>query len=94
MTTTPTLHYATTGAQLQNRYFQSQSDVNNITEFSENVLLSTADSPYANHVEPTFAITDNGTLFAGWKNAETPTGGGARVSVVKSVDGGKTWTKL
>jgi hypothetical protein len=93
VTTAPTLQYVTIEGQPQNHYSLTQSDAENITEFSDNVLLSAADSPYANHVEPTIAITDNGTLFAGYKNAETPTGGGARVSIVKSVDGGKTWTE-
>jgi hypothetical protein len=37
-------------------------------------------------------ISDNDTIFAGWKNAETHNGWGVRVSFVKSSDGGKTWT--
>ncbi|MFW9919072.1 MAG: sialidase family protein [Candidatus Thorarchaeota archaeon] len=73
-------------------YHIAQEGGRNITEFSENVLLSTRDLPYAHHVEPTIAVSDNGTLFAGWKNSETHNGGGARVSVAKSVDGGTTWT--
>ncbi len=73
-------------------YALSQETENDVVEFSENLLLSTRDTPYAHHVEPTIAISDNGTLFAGWKNAETHDGGGARVSIVKSVDGGTTWT--
>ncbi|MDF1538284.1 MAG: sialidase family protein [Candidatus Thorarchaeota archaeon] len=73
-------------------FVQAQTENMTITGFSENLLLSTRDSPYAHHVEPTIAISDNGTLFAGWKNSETHNGGGARVSVVKSVDGGDSWT--
>ncbi len=73
-------------------FLQAQDTNIMITGFSENILLSTRDSPYAHHVEPTIAISDNGTLFAGWKNSETHYGGGARVSVVKSGDGGATWT--
>ncbi|GAG66107.1 unnamed protein product, partial [marine sediment metagenome] len=36
---------------------------------------------------------DNGTIFVGWKNSETHNGGGARVSIVRSLDLGKTWTQ-
>ncbi|MFW9849175.1 MAG: sialidase family protein, partial [Candidatus Thorarchaeota archaeon] len=76
----------------ENQFVEAQDVVPQIESFSENVLLSTRDLPYAHHVEPTLAISDNGTIFAGWKNSETDYGGGARVSVVKSVDGGTTWT--
>ncbi|MHA1933682.1 MAG: sialidase family protein [Candidatus Thorarchaeota archaeon] len=62
------------------------------TIFSSNVLLSTDDSTYSHHVEVSMAISDNGTIFAGWKNSPTHNGPGVRVSVVKSVDGGNTWT--
>jgi hypothetical protein len=63
-----------------------------ISGFSENILLSQSDFLYAHHVEPTIAISANGTICAGWKNSETAIGGGARVSVIRSVDGGETWT--
>ncbi len=63
-----------------------------LTVFSSNMLLSTDDSTYAHHVEVSMAISDNGTIFAGWKNSPTHNGPGVRVSVVKSVDGGSTWT--
>lgn len=63
-----------------------------IVDFTENLRLSTDDSSYNHHVEATMVISDNGTLFAGWKNSETHNGGGARVSFVKSVDGGETWS--
>jgi len=62
-----------------------------VVVFSDAKLLSTIDALYNHHVEPTLAISDNGTLFAGWKNSETHTGGGAQVSFTKSVDGGETW---
>ncbi|MHA1905893.1 MAG: sialidase family protein [Candidatus Thorarchaeota archaeon] len=75
------------------QYVEAQDVTQNIVSFSENILLSTRDLPYAHHVEPTIAISDNGTIIAGWKNSETHIGGGARVSVVKSVDGGATWTE-
>ncbi|MHA2299414.1 MAG: sialidase family protein [Candidatus Thorarchaeota archaeon] len=63
-----------------------------IVDFTQNLLLSTDDIVYNHHVEVTMVISDNGTLFAGWKNAETHNGGGARVSFVKSSDGGETWS--
>ncbi|MFX0054848.1 MAG: sialidase family protein [Candidatus Hermodarchaeota archaeon] len=64
-----------------------------IVALSENVLLSTDDSTYPHHVEVSMAISDNGTIFAGWKNADTHNGPGIRVSVAKSADGGATWTE-
>ncbi|MFW9846664.1 MAG: sialidase family protein, partial [Candidatus Thorarchaeota archaeon] len=64
-----------------------------VVEFSENVLLSTDDSTYPHHVEVSMAISDNGSIFAGWKNADTHNGPGIRVSVSKSVDRGATWTE-
>ncbi|MHA2191958.1 MAG: sialidase family protein [Candidatus Thorarchaeota archaeon] len=63
-----------------------------VVDFSQNLLLSTEDDSYDHHVEVTMVISDNGTLFAGWKNSETHNGGGARVSFVKSSDGGETWS--
>ncbi|MHA2141494.1 MAG: sialidase family protein [Candidatus Thorarchaeota archaeon] len=63
-----------------------------IVDFTQNLLLSTVDIDYAHHVEVTMVISDNGTLFAGWKNSETHNGGGARVSFVKSSNGGETWS--
>lgn len=62
-----------------------------IIAFSDEILLSTFDFEYSHHVEPTLAISDNGTIFAGWKSSETHNGGGAEVSFTKSVDGGITW---
>jgi hypothetical protein len=75
------------------------SDVDYIvTDFSENILLSTVDyylpkitEHLPDHVEPTLAISDNDTLFAGWKNARTHNGGGVRNSFTRSNDYGKTW---
>jgi hypothetical protein len=68
---------------------ETQSEVSG---FSSNILLSTDDSAYPHHVEVSMAISDNGTLFAGWKESSTHDGPGIRVSVTKSVDGGATWT--
>ncbi len=64
-----------------------------IDAFTPNLLLSTNDGVYGHHVEVSMAISDNGTLFAGWKNADTHNGPGLRVSIAKSVDGGATWTQ-
>ncbi len=64
-----------------------------IVAFSPNLLLSTDDSNYNHHVEVSVAISDNGTIFAGWKNSDTHNGPGTRVSIVKSADGGTTWTQ-
>ncbi|MFX0108812.1 MAG: hypothetical protein ACFE7R_11040, partial [Candidatus Hodarchaeota archaeon] len=66
---------------------------NHVTDFSQNVLLSTDDSNYEHHVEVSLAISDGGMLFAGWKNSATHNGGGLRVSFVRSSDGGDTWTQ-
>ena len=63
-----------------------------IIAFSDEILLSIFDFEYSHHVETTLAISDNGTIFAGWKNSETHNGGGADVSFTKSGDGGETWT--
>ena len=64
-----------------------------ILGFSSNTLLSTNDNNYAHHVEVSMAISDGGTIFIGWKNSETHNGGGARVSIVRSLDGGTSWTQ-
>lgn len=63
-----------------------------VDAFSEDKLLSTNDLTYNHHVEPSLAISDNGTVFAGWKNSETYNGGGAQVSFAKSGNGGDTWS--
>lgn len=63
-----------------------------ILSFSEDKLLSIDDSNYPHHVEVSMAISENGIIFVGWKNSETHNGGGARVSIVRSLDGGQTWT--
>ncbi len=71
----------------------SSQEEGGIVAFSPNFLLSTDDSQYAHHVEVSVAISDNGTIFAGWKNSDLHNGPGLRVSIVKSVDGGTTWTE-
>ena len=63
-----------------------------IIEFSNNILLSTRDSDYSDHVEPTLAISQDDKIFAGWKNAYGHNTGGVRVSFVRSDDNGKSWT--
>jgi hypothetical protein len=74
---------------LQGTSAESQAEVSG---FSSDVLLSTNDSIYPHHVEVSMAISDNGTIFAGWKDASTHNGPGIRVSVSKSADNGITWT--
>ncbi|MFX1547586.1 MAG: sialidase family protein [Promethearchaeota archaeon] len=71
--------------KLMNESFQVES-------FSRHKILSITDIPYTHHVEPTLAISANGTIFAGWKDAFSHDGGGVRVSFSKSVDGGFSWT--
>lgn len=71
----------------------SQKADEDILRFSSNKLLSTDDNNYAHHVEVSMAISDNGTIFVGWKNSETHNGGGARVSIVRSLDCGKSWNQ-
>jgi len=63
-----------------------------IIGFSENKLLSLNDDLYTHHVEPTIAVSANGTVFAGWKDADTHNGAGIRVSFSKSNDNGITWS--
>ena len=70
----------------------SSQEQEGIVAFSRSMLLSTDDSQYDHHVEVSVAISDNGTVFAGWKNSDLHNGPGLRVSIVKSVDGGATWT--
>ena len=71
----------------------SQDTEEVILGFSSNKLLSTDDNNYAHHVEVSMAISENGTFFVGWKNSETHNGGGVRVSIVRSLDLGKSWTQ-
>lgn len=77
-------------------FFTGQDQEENITvvgKFSTNTLISTADLIYEHHVEPTLAVSDNDTLFVGFKNSETHNGGGARVSFSKSADNGEPWSR-
>lgn len=84
------IHCPSNGAK--SRVYMAQSSDTTIVGFTKNLLLSTSDIAYEHHVEVTMVITENDTLFAGWKNSETHNGGGARVSFVKSSDGGETWS--
>ncbi|MFX0092100.1 MAG: sialidase family protein, partial [Candidatus Hodarchaeota archaeon] len=63
-----------------------------ISAFSQDILLSQTDAEYTHHVEPTIAISENGTIFTGWKNAFSHNGPGMRVSFSKSIDNGRTWS--
>ena len=67
-------------------------DLNSSGTNSKNTLLSTDDSNWNHHVEPMIAISDNGTLFVGWKNADTHYGPGKNVGIVKSINNGVSWT--
>ncbi|MHA1932614.1 MAG: sialidase family protein [Promethearchaeota archaeon] len=78
--------------QFVSGYLQG-ADAPDIIGFSENILISTDDSLYSHHVEPTMAISDNGTIFAGWKDAMTHYGAGYRVSFSRSTDNGKNWSE-
>ncbi|MHA1638295.1 MAG: sialidase family protein [Candidatus Thorarchaeota archaeon] len=60
--------------------------------FSENILLSTDDTQWENHVEPTLSISNENDVCVGWKNAETDTGGGARVSFTRIMSNEDTWS--
>jgi hypothetical protein len=75
------------------KLYTAQKSPPDIIGFSENKLLSTDDLLFPHHVEVSMAISDNGTIFAGWKNADTHNGGGVRVSYAKSNDGGNSWSK-
>ncbi|NHK31651.1 MAG: exo-alpha-sialidase [Asgard group archaeon] len=63
-----------------------------IVSFTEDILLSTDDSIYPHHVEPTIAIGDDGTIYTGWKNAFGHNTAGVRVAFSKSKNNGRTWT--
>lgn len=63
-----------------------------IVGFTDDILLSTDDSIYPHHVEPTIAIGDDGTIYTGWKNAYGHNTGGVRVAFSRSENNGKTWT--
>ncbi|UCE11439.1 MAG: exo-alpha-sialidase [Candidatus Thorarchaeota archaeon] len=76
----------------ERRVSSAESHSTEIVSFSQNKLLSIDDALYDHQVEPTLAISEDGVLFAGWKNSETHNGGGARVSFSKSTDGGDSWT--
>jgi hypothetical protein len=69
-----------------------KSSNNTIIGFSRNILLSSLDTPYPHHVEPTLAISDTNTLFVGWKNAYEHNSGGVRVSYRFSTDNGRIWS--
>ena len=71
----------------------SSPSTESILSFSSNILLSTSDSVYPQHVEPTMAIGSNNEIYIGWKDALLPDTAGVDVSFTKSTDNGSTWTK-
>ena len=50
-------------------------------------------SPYSNQVEPTMTILSSGRILVGWKEADTPAGGGRRVGFAYSIDNGTTFSR-
>ncbi|MFW9779227.1 MAG: sialidase family protein [Candidatus Heimdallarchaeota archaeon] len=70
----------------------NNSEISQITKFSDNILLSTTDDLYPHHVEVTMAISDQDAIFVGWKNALTHYGPGVRVSFTRSLDNGRSWS--
>ena len=64
---------------LQLMMITATEENSSILYFADNKLLSSSDSPYTHHVEPTIAISENGILFAGWKEAYTHNGGGVEL---------------
>ena len=58
--------------------------------FPKNILLSTDDSQWEHHVEPTMALGDDDRIYVGWKNAIEHDGGGKSVAYTYSM-GGETW---
>ena len=69
------------------------TELNQIKGFSSNILLSTLDTKYPEHVEPTLTIGHSDEIFVGWKEALQPTSAGVDVSFTKSGDQGKTWSE-
>ncbi len=69
-----------------------QGRTNGDVLFGSNVRITDHDTPYATQVEPTLAVLSNGTICAGWKEAQTHSGPGYRVGFSYSNDNGKTWS--
>lgn len=65
---------------------------NGIVDFSSNMLITTSDTKYPEHVEPTLAIGNTDQLYVGWKEAQTHISAGVDVSFSTSNDNGLTWT--
>ena len=65
---------------------------NGATEFGTNIRVTDGTSPYTDQVEPTMAITSDGRILVGWKEAESHDGPGRRVGFAYSLDGGITYT--
>ena len=65
---------------------------NGANEFGTNIRVTDGTSPYSDQVEPTMAITSDGRILVGWKEAESHSGPGRRVGFAYSLDGGITYT--
>ncbi len=59
--------------------------------YTQNILISTDDSVWPHHVEPTMALGENDEIFVGWKEATEHDGGGKGVTFTRSVNG-QIWT--
>ncbi len=70
---------------------QSQVDSDDV-RFGHNVRIIDHAVPYAWQVEPTLAVLSDGQILAGFKEAESDSGGGFRVGFSYSTDNGKTWS--
>ncbi|MFQ5908838.1 MAG: exo-alpha-sialidase [Thermoplasmata archaeon] len=60
--------------------------------FSDNVRITDGLSPFLYQVEPYIVVDSQGSLFVGWKEAESAEGPGRRVGFARSEDGGLTWS--
>lgn len=60
--------------------------------FTDNVRITDGSSPFLYQVEPYVVVDSEGSLFVGWKEAESAEGPGRRVGFARSEDGGLTWS--
>lgn len=60
--------------------------------WTKNIKISTDIAQHPVYTEPHMAVTPSGALVAGFKEADSNTGGGQAVGVTYSTDGGATWS--